>query len=281
MPELPEVESLTRKIRPLVLDQSIVQIDFYRDTLREPIDQERFNRYFLHKTIKKVWRRSKYMLWETSRHAAIFHFGMSGIMVLQENAQPILPHTHAVFGVEGQKGGRQYLHFVDPRRFGLIACCSRHELDTHRLLVRLGVEPLATQRLGDHLYAISRGKSCAIKTLLMDAHGIVGIGNIYASEALFLAGISPLTKAQRLTLAHCRSLAQHCKKVLQRAIAAGGTSFRDFLHPDRQPGYFALELKVYQREGESCTTCGGAIVRIVQQQRSTFYCPSCQPEATL
>ena len=277
MPELPEVESLTRKISPLLQNNRIVGVEFFRDTLREPIDTAGFRRHFLNKTIKRVWRRSKYMLWETSNHAALFHFGMSGIMVLQASEKPVLKHTHVVFIIGGSGEKRQYLHFVDPRRFGLMVCCQRDELTGHRLLTHLGVEPLDTARLGVHLYNVSRDKTCSIKTLLMDAHMIVGIGNIYASESLFLAGVSPLTPAGRLTMAQCRSLAAHCKKLLIRAIAAGGTSFRDFIHPDHNPGYFALNLKVYQREGQSCSRCGGSITRIVQQQRSTFYCHSCQP----
>jgi formamidopyrimidine-DNA glycosylase len=279
MPELPEVETLSRKVSSIIEGLRLTSATFYRPKLRGPVDAELFQRLLVNKTVQRVWRRSKFMIWENSDSAALFHFGMTGNILYQKQAAPVFPHTHAVFefAAPGRaKGTPHYLHFVDPRRFGMIDSCLIADLHSHPSLVNLGVEPLDCKGLAAHLFTRSRNKKIDVKSFIMDGRIMVGVGNIYASESLFLSGLSPLRPALSLSIEEYRLLARNIKRVLSEAIASGGTTFRDFLHPDATTGYFVNKLKVYGREGGRCPDCGTLIMRCVQHQRSTFYCAECQ-----
>jgi formamidopyrimidine-DNA glycosylase len=276
MPELPEVECLTRAVRRVLKGGRLVEASFFRKDLRDPIPIDVFNELLVGQRIDDVFRRSKYMLFRTEKGYAIFHLGMTGNMLLSESAEPKIAHTHAVFRIE-KKGGREgFLHFVDPRRFGRIACIEGATFAEHAFFADLGPEPLETKQLGAHLYAASRGKKQPIKPFLMDAHTVVGVGNIYASEALFRAGISPKRSAKSVTLARYERLAAAVKDTLKASIAAGGTTFRDFKNAGGDPGYYKVKLAVYDRAGEPCTSCGNKVRQIRQAGRSTFFCPVCQ-----
>ncbi len=279
MPELPEVECLTRAVRQTLEGNSVGEVVFFRTNLRTKIPVQAFTRLFRNQMVTKVTRRSKYMLWETSKGTGIFHLGMSGNMLLFDSPEPQLKHTHAVFKVINQQDPNaptQYLHFIDPRRFGIIDCSERQDLAKHAYFRNLGPEPLTNDALGMHLFAKSRRKSQPIKSFLMDAKNVVGIGNIYASEALFRAKIHPVRKAGSLTKKDFSNLECEIKQTLQEAIASGGTTFRDFRNADSNPGYFAVQLRVYGRSKELCPRCGHKILQKKIAGRSTFFCKSCQ-----
>lgn len=275
MPELPEVECLTRAVQGVLEGRAIQEAVFHRGDLRWPIPIEHFQRLLVKTPILSVRRRSKYMLIETKRGYGIFHLGMSGNMLLSDSAESQWKHTHASFRIEDE-GRVRFLHFVDPRRFGCILCCSKDEFATHPLLVDLGPEPLDSDNLAEHLWQKSRGKTVAVKNFLMDAHVVVGVGNIYANESLFRAGIRPTRQAAKVKRDEWDHLAVAIREVLKEAIRAGGTSFRDYRHADGEPGYFELALRVYGREKEDCVTCEAAIKHKRISGRATYYCPQCQ-----
>lgn len=276
MPELPEVEVLTRSIRAYIDGQKCLALDVFNKNLREPVDEPALRNLLIGKTVKSVFRRGKYLCLELPQGHVLVHLGMSGRLLESASATPSLKHTHAVF-----KFASGYLHFVDPRRFGLIVCTSNRktgkqsDVSQCKWLKDLGPEPLEGD-LKQHLFMSSRTKKQPIKSFLMDASIVVGVGNIYASEALFCAGISPLRPASSLTLQECQRLARCIRKTLQAAIAAGGTTFRDYRGADGLPGYFKRELNVYDRAGEACKKCGNPLVQIRQTGRSTYFCRFCQ-----
>ena len=276
MPELPEVESLTRAVKLVLEGSSLEKATFLRSDLRAPIPVEGFRDLLEGELIESVTRRSKYLLIKSRKGYGIFHLGMTGRILVQSSATPTLPHTHAVFTVSGADGEIIYLHFVDPRRFGRIDCASIGELDKHPLFVDLGPEPLDCRNLGEHLYKLSRGRKTPVKVFIMDAHIVVGVGNIYASESLFRAHIHPRRKAGAVSRANYETLAANIKETLSDASAAGGTTFRDFKTPDGNPGYFAVSLNVYDRAEKPCKKCGSDIRLIRQSGRATFFCPVCQ-----
>ncbi len=278
MPELPEVECLARSIRRIAKGGILEDAVFFREDLREPIPIKEFRKLWLGETIDDVTRRSKYLLLQSKRAAAIFHLGMSGKILCYDSPAVRLSHTHAVFTVRRFGDEPLYLHYVDPRRFGFINCCRIENLETHRYFAHLGPEPLENRRLGQHLFEISRSRHVAIKQFIMDAHNVVGVGNIYANEALFRARIHPNTQSRELNLGHYQSLARAIQTTLRAAIKAGGTTFRDFLNPDGNPGYFSQNLSVYGREGEPCRVCGGQILLSRMTNRATYHCNQCQIE---
>lgn len=275
MPELPEVECLTRAVQGVLEGQAIQEAVFHREDLRWPIPIDDFQRLLVKSPVISVRRRSKYMLIETKKGFGIFHLGMSGNMLLSDSAEPQWKHTHASFRIAGD-GQARYLHFVDPRRFGCILCCSKEDFPEHPLLVDLGPEPLESANLAEHLWLKSRGKSVAVKNFLMDAHVVVGVGNIYANESLFRAGVRPTRQAAKVKREEWDRIAAAIPDVLGEAIRAGGTSFRDYRHADGEPGYFELALRVYGREAETCLTCKTVIKHKRISGRATFYCPQCQ-----
>lgn len=279
MPELPEVECLTRAVRKVAKGGQLVRADFMRKDLRDPIPIKTFKALLEGATVEDVLRRSKYLLMKTKNAYGVFHLGMTGNMLWLKNAEPELPHTHAVFTIKDKNGKEGYLHFIDARRFGridVVDCRGGNMLAEHPHFIDLGPEPLTHADLGQYLFEKSRKKKAPIKAFLMDARVVVGVGNIYASEALFRAGINPKRKAGAVTQQQYALLGQAVVHTLNKAIDAGGTTFRDFKNSDGNPGYFKVQLNVYDRKGEPCQKCGTLIKDIRQSGRSTFFCPLCQ-----
>ena len=276
MPELPEVECLTRAVRSVILGKRLDELVFHRPDLRWPIPAQDLQELIAGQTILSVERRSKYLLIETEKGFAIIHLGMTGNMLFSERSEAPWNHTHASFRVADEGGPVGYLHYVDPRRFGCILCSSRAALAEHPLLKDLGPEPLDETSLDAILYERSRGKTVAVKNFLMDAHNVVGVGNIYANESLFLAGVKPSRKASAVKREEWTKIDQAIKSVLQAAIKAGGTSFRDYKHVDGEPGYFELSLSVYGRGGDPCLRCQTAISSSKIGGRATYFCRRCQ-----
>ena len=221
--------------------------------------------------ITGVRRRAKYLLIATDAGTLIAHLGMSGsLRVLQRDA-PVVAHDHVDIVLDS---GR-CLRFNDPRRFGSLHWV-KGDPEAHPLIAHLGPEPLEDGFDGDALWQRARGRRVAIKPFIMNAGVVVGVGNIYASEALFRAGVRPGTQARRVSRARMAAVARSIREVLSEAIAVGGTTLRDYVNPDGMPGYFRQKLFVYERAGESCRRCGTPIRQVVMGQRSTYYCPNCQ-----
>ncbi|MCX6868246.1 MAG: bifunctional DNA-formamidopyrimidine glycosylase/DNA-(apurinic or apyrimidinic site) lyase [Verrucomicrobia bacterium] len=270
MPELPEVETTRRGIAPHLLGARVAQVIVRRRDLRQPVSKSLAA--IEGRRVTGIRRRAKYLLLEIDDGSTLLiHLGMSGILRVTTAAQPWQPHDH--LGITLAHGKQLRLH--DPRRFGLVLRVTGDPL-AHPLLANLGPEPLEEGFTSAHLTAACAKRSAAIKLVIMDAKVVVGVGNIYASEALFRAGIRPQTMARRVTKPRLAKLVTAIRAVLTEAIAAGGTTLRDFLHADGKPGYFKQQLCVYQRTGEPCQVCGTAIRHAVTGQRSTFWCPQCQ-----
>lgn len=270
MPELPEVETTLRGIKPHIHGQTVQKVIVRQPQLRWPIPKD-LSKAIHNQTIESVERRAKYLLLKTKAGVLIIHLGMSGRLRILQQHVAAEKHDH----VDIKFQDRVTLRYTDPRRFGCLLWTDEDPLN-HTLLRNLGPEPLSTDFNGDYLYERARGRQCAVKTFIMNSQIVVGVGNIYASEALFLAGISPRRCAQRISLARCHELSDAIKTVLSNAIKAGGTTLRDFLSSDGKPGYFRQKLLVYGREGQACTKCKKLLKRIVIGQRSTVYCSHCQ-----
>ena len=270
MPELPEVETLKRALLPLVLNKTLRSIKLFRKDLRFPIPEKRLQQQLLNVTVQDITRRGKYLLLHVPTGAMLWHLGMSGHVAQRPTAEPVEKHTHAVFHFAPET----YLHFVDPRRFGCILWVPQDK--GHPLLNHLGPEPLSDATTAENLKKSAHKSRCPIKSFIMDSRRIVGIGNIYACESLFGAGINPKRPAGKLSLADWERLLCDLRKTLEKSITAGGTTLRDFHSTDGSAGYYALSLSVYGREKEPCQTCRTPISRITQSGRSTFYCKACQ-----
>ena len=269
MPELPEVETTLRGIEPHLLNQRIARV-IVRDTrLRWPVPAQ----------VKKAEgqqfvsldRRGKYLLLNLQRGGLIIHLGMSGSLRILQH--PSSPEKHDHFDIELENG--VCLRFNDPRRFGAFLWVDG-EMESHELLRDLGPEPLSAEFTAHYLYHRSRDRRVAIKNFIMNGHVVVGVGNIYASEALFMAGIHPQRAAGRVSRQRYEGLVAAIRDVLSRAIKQGGTTLRDFVNSDGAPGYFAQELLVYDRAGSECFQCGAPVRQKVIGQRSSYYCPACQ-----
>jgi formamidopyrimidine-DNA glycosylase len=269
MPELPEVEITRRGIGPALRRRTITAV-----TVREPRLRWRvpagLAATLLGARITAVRRRAKYLLLDCGRGTLIVHLGMSGSLRVVEAADPPGPYDHFDLAV-----GSRALRLRDPRRFGAVLW---HAGDParHPLLAHLGVEPLSAAFSGKLLHAATRGRRASIKHALMDHRIVVGVGNIYANESLFRARIHPRTAAGRVSSARCERLVRAVRETLRDALDAGGSSLRDFVHSDGSRGYFQQRYFVYDRAGAPCRVCGAAVRRIVQGQRSTWYCPECQ-----
>jgi len=269
MPELPEVETTLRGIEPHLLNQHIARVVVRDPRLRWPVPAEVSRAEG--QQIVKLQRRGKYLLLKLQRGGLLIHLGMSGsLRVLQH---PAIPKKHDHFDIELRNG--ICLRFNDPRRFGAFLWL-QDDMLSHELLRDLGPEPLSDGFTADYLYRVSRGRKAAVKNFIMDGHVVVGVGNIYASEALFMAGIHPQRAAGRVSLQRYESLAAAIRDVLERAIRRGGTTLRDFVNSDGAPGYFAQELLVYDRAGSDCFQCGGKITQKVIGQRTRYYSTVCQ-----
>jgi len=275
MPELPEIECLSTAVRSHVLGWKLTDALFFRDNLREIIPKKPISKNLIGQSILSVTRRSKYMLLETRNGYGIFHLGMSGKMFFYDDHIPKLPHTHAVFKFNMGKR-QQFLHYIDPRRFGLIDFCPTNGLNDHRYFKHLGPEPLETKQLGNHLYNLSRDKNRCVKSFIMDAQIVVGVGNIYANESLFHAGIHPERPVSDIKKEEWSKLAKEIRKTLRAAIKAGGSTIKDFQNPEGNPGYFAHSHLVYSKAHKPCSHCKTEIMSIRIQNRATFFCPSCQ-----
>jgi len=294
MPELPEVETTRRGIEPHVKNHCVEAVEIYCKKLRYPIPQNLAAK-LVGTSFVEVARRGKYLLLISSAGTLMIHLGMSGNLLLVDVGAAINKHDHLDISLENGL----CLRYHDPRRFGMVLWVST-ELWRHRLLKTLGPEPLPKLSVkqfsnrqaidvksaqhftrdtfsAEYLYQKSRGRRISVKQFIMDSHIVVGVGNIYASEALFMAGIHPGRAAGRVAQARYQCLVEAIKKVLSDAVQSGGTTLRDFYHgKDRQPGYFQQKLNVYGRQNLPCSVCQHPIKLLRQGQRSSFYCSVCQ-----
>jgi formamidopyrimidine-DNA glycosylase len=269
MPELPEVETTLRGIEPMLCGRRIDAVTVRNAALRWPIPAEIARAEG--QRVLGCRRRAKYLLVELESGGLLMHLGMSGSLRVCDVDDAPRKHDH--FDLVLDNG--RCIRFNDPRRFGALLWWEANPED-HVLLHGLGPEPLSGQFSGGHLWRLSRGRKGAVKNFVMDGHVVVGVGNIYASEALFMAGIHPARPAGRIAAARYDALAAAIRDVLERAIRHGGTTLRDFVNSEDNPGYFAQELLVYEREGNPCFQCGAPIRRRVIGQRSSYFCPRCQ-----
>ncbi len=269
MPELPEVETTRRGIAPHLVGRRVEKLRIRQPRLRWPIPPA-LRRLLPGQRIEAVERRAKYLLVHTEPGSALLHLGMSGSLRILPGDAPAGPHDH----VDWQLDSGRLLRFTDPRRFG--SQLWQPAGSVHPLLAGLGPEPRSDAFDGMYLWKLSRGRKAPVKAFLMDQRTVVGVGNIYAAEALFAAGIHPNRAAGSVSPARFGRLAAEVRRILEHAITRGGTTLRDFLSPDGEPGYFEQELFAYGRAGEPCRVCGTPIRAVRLGQRSTYYCPRCQ-----
>lgn len=271
MPELPEVETTRRGVTPHILDATVLELVVRQRRLRWPVPAA-LEQILPGQVIERVDRRGKYLLLRLQTGTILLHLGMSGSLVLAEGGHPPpRPHDH----VELHLGNGKHLRFHDPRRFGCFLWVEGDPL-AHPLLAHMGPEPLAEDFHGEYLFQRSRNSAMAVKTFIMNSRIVAGVGNIYANEALFLAGINPKRKAGAVARGRYDRLAEAVKVTLETAIEAGGTTLRDFVGGDGRPGYFRQSLHVYGRALEPCGRCGRGLKEIRLGQRSTVYCGHCQ-----
>ncbi|RFF26786.1 MULTISPECIES: bifunctional DNA-formamidopyrimidine glycosylase/DNA-(apurinic or apyrimidinic site) lyase [unclassified Wenzhouxiangella] len=269
MPELPEVETTRRGLSPLVAGRRIAAVTIRQRQLRWPIPEEVDG--IAGQTITALERRAKWLIWHLESGSLLWHLGMSGSFRGWQQPPAPGPHDHVDLQVENG----YLIRFTDPRRFGALLWGGDQPLE-HPRVANLGPEPLGDDFHGERLWRLSRGRKASVKLFIMDAKTVVGVGNIYASEALFDAGIHPRRPAGRISRARYGVLADTIRQTLADAIELGGTSLRDFTVGDGTPGYFGQSLKVYGREGLPCPGCGEPVRREIIGQRSTFFCPRCQ-----
>jgi formamidopyrimidine-DNA glycosylase len=270
MPELPEVETTLRGLAPHLTGQRIAKVMIRNPQLRWPIPAQ-LPAILRGQTIHALKRRAKYLLLQCDSGTLILHLGMSGsLRILPAHTAP---EKHDHFDLQLENG--MLMRLRDPRRFGAVLWHSG-DVAQHPLLAGLGPEPLLDGFDAAYLYRATRKRSAAIKLVLMDNHVVVGVGNIYANEALFRSGIRPQLAAGKLTLPRCARLVQNIREILTASIALGGSTLRDFVDSAGKPGYFQQHYWVYGRAGEPCRACGNPIRQIRQGQRSSFYCPHCQ-----
>ncbi len=274
MPELPEVETTRRGIEPHLVGRCIRGAVVRKRALRRPITPG-IGKKVAGRTVERLSRRGKYLLLHLGDEAVIMHLGMSGSLRVVSAASPLSPHDHFDLVFDQDKAGRRVLRFRDPRRFGIVLWTKRDPL-RHALLASLGPEPLGETFSGAYLHRKSRGRSTSVKQFIMDSKIVAGVGNIYANEALFLAGIHPARRAGRIAASRYGALASAVRKVLSEAIRKGGTTLKDFVREDGRPGYFQFSLQVYGRGGLPCPRCSGKITTRTIGQRASFYCAGCQ-----
>lgn len=270
MPELPEIETACRGIRPHILQHTVLKVTVRDARLRWPVPAK-LNSILREHTVQHVTRRGKYILVEFEHGHLLLHLGMSGSLRIVEKNTPYRKHDH----VELLFDTGQCMRLHDPRRFGCVLWTT-DDPNQHKLLINLGPEPLLRNFTGTYLYKLSRNRTQAVKLYIMDSHTVVGVGNIYANEALFLAGIRPDVQAGEVSLPRYNKLTACIKQTLKRAIRQGGTTLRDFVSSDGSPGYFQQTLNVYGRKGQPCHVCGNLIKHRNINQRATYYCTHCQ-----
>jgi formamidopyrimidine-DNA glycosylase len=270
MPELPEVETTRLGLKRTVHGQRIRELRIYDRRLRWPVDED-LTRQLPGQSIVTVGRRAKYLLLQLTRGTLILHLGMSGSLRVLPAGTPKLKHDQ--FDVLLDTG--LVIRFNDPRRFGSLHY-TEADPGQHKLLHSLAPEPFDASFNADYLYRITRARRAAIKQVLMNGRLVTGVGNIYASESLFRAGVNPRRAARRLSRGDCARLVRAVRAALRSAIRAGGTTLRDYVGTDGNPGYFRQKLYVYERDGQPCRSCDATIRKITQGQRSTYFCPDCQ-----
>jgi len=270
VPELPEVETTRRGVEPYLKNRTVKSVTIRTPRLRWPIPKT-LAKKLLGQKILSVKRRAKYLLIETTAGTLILHLGMSGSLRISTTGTAYRKHDHFALALSNEKELR--LH--DPRRFGAVLW-TNEDIDQHPLLASLGPEPLKKDFNADYLFRINQNRKVSIKQHIMNSKIVVGVGNIYASEALFLAGIHPKRAARRISKVRIERLVDAIKSVLTDSIQQGGTTLRDFIRENGEPGYFAQHLNVYGKTGEPCPNCDKVIKQIVLGQRSTYYCSNCQ-----
>lgn len=270
MPELPEVETTRAGISPHILGQRVQNLQIRQPSLRWVIPSNMAG-YFEGNEISALSRRGKYLVLSTQLGSALIHLGMSGSLRICTTDEPLKKHDH--WDMCFQNG--QILRYHDPRRFGAFLWAGENP-GQHKLIATLGPEPIESDFNPDYIYRLSRGRSLAIKNFLMSSQTVVGVGNIYASESLFRAGIHPAKAAGKVSLKRYQTLVAAVKEVLAEAIESGGSTLRDYVNGSGSPGYFQQKLSVYGRTGEPCLECTVPIRQLKIGQRSSFYCPQCQ-----
>jgi formamidopyrimidine-DNA glycosylase len=270
VPELPEVETTRRGIEPHVVGRRILRLQVHDRRLRWPVDPK-LATYVAGAVIHRAGRRAKYLLIETEAGTLILHLGMSGSLRVLPAATPRIAHDH----VDIELDSGHTLRFNDPRRFGSLMFTA-DDPGLHPLLRSLAPEPLEDGFDAEYLFRITRRRSVAIKQLIMNSRLVVGVGNIYASEVLFRARVRPRRQARTLTRAECAKLARATKATLAMAVKVGGTTLRDYVGADGNPGYFRRKLFVYERTGQPCRVCGKPVKQFTQNGRSTYWCSNCQ-----
>jgi formamidopyrimidine-DNA glycosylase len=271
MPELPEVETTRLGITPHILHQTVTQLVVREPRLRWPVPED-LAQLLKGRRIESVTRRAKYLLLAFEHGTAILHLGMSGSLRIVDSSEAVGKHDHVDFVLAKGK----VLRLTDPRRFGALLW-QQGVVEEHSLLASLGPEPLVEGAFdGERLYQLSRGRKVPVKNFIMDNTVVVGVGNIYANEALFAAGIRPDRASGRISLARYQLLAETIRHVLAEAISQGGTTLKDFVGGDGRPGYFKQKLKVYGRGGMGCLVCGCTLMEVRIGQRASVYCKGCQ-----
>lgn len=268
MPELPEVETTRRGILPYLEGHRIEQVRVHNGSLRWPVSSQLYD--LREVPVRRVLRRGKYIIVELPEGAMLLHLGMSGSLRLVQPDTLLKKHDHVEFDLSSG----MVLRLNDPRRFGC-ALWAEHWPE-HELVKNLGLEPLEADFDADYLFERAKGRKTSIKQFIMNGNLVVGVGNIYANESLFLSGISPKRAAGRISKARMGTLVGNIKLVLKRSIEQGGTTLRDFVNSDGSPGYFKQQLFVYGRAGETCKHCASTLKEIRQNNRATVYCPKCQ-----
>jgi formamidopyrimidine-DNA glycosylase len=273
VPELPEVEVLRRSLEPHLVGRRVDRIEVWNGNLRETVDRRRLEHYVLGRRLRGAGRRAKYLLLDLEEAATlVVHLGMSGRLTLTSANAPQQKHEHLRFFLDSGSA----LRFRDPRRFGLVFALPSRRLARDRHFRHLGLEPLDGELSGDSLHQLARGRRGPVKSFLMDASVVVGLGNIYAAEALFRAGIHPSRSVARISRQSWRRLAGAIQETLQQAIAEGGTTLNDFADGSGREGTFQISLAVYGQAGEPCPRCAVPIRCSKHAGRTTYYCPRCQ-----
>ena len=274
MPELPEVETTKKGIQPYLANTTITGVIIRQFSLRWPIANDLAD-ILTNQIINRVSRRAKYLLIEFDKGTLMIHLGMSGSLRILDKLEQGILGKHDHIDIELSNG--YILRYNDPRRFGSVLWTS-DPISQHKLIAHLGPEPLLKEFNAEYLQRQAQLKRCSVKTLIMNGKVVVGVGNIYANESLFLANIHPRISAQSMSISQSVKLTEQIKSVLSRAIKSGGTTLKDFTNSDGKPGYFAQHLNIYGRKGENCFICKSRIQHYKESQRATYYCPLCQPE---
>jgi len=270
VPELPEVETTLRGIEPHILNRQITSISVRNPSLRWPVPVNSLKDNLVSNSFLSIRRRGKYLILESLKGFVLIHLGMSGCLRIFDNKAAPEKHDH----IDVCFDDNSILRYTDPRRFGSFLWTEKPE--SHVLINKLGPEPLGNEFSGTHLFKKSRKKKMPVKNFIMDSQVVVGVGNIYASEALFLAGIRPKKYAGKVSHDQYESLASEIRNLLNKSIAKGGTTLRDFVGGDNKPGYFKQQLNVYGRSGEECKVCRSILKNLKIGQRGSVYCSKCQ-----